>query len=242
MKGQKLAKLFLLGGLLLTGLTSYAGDAIEVPDAQMVFKPYSYWDGHLYADIGAAYGWGFFNLSSPTSLGNSAIDQNMIIGGDLAIGYAFEKNYFLPIRIAAIFAPHTNKKYNSSMASFQSMQGLLNIYYDLYNLSFSGLVPYVGGGLAYSKNHTYYSIAADGVTYPATVVARATKAHIGWDIEGGISWPFTDKFSFVGFLRYSFLGNDNIPIVNPATAVSYGTLGSKAYGLDLGLVARYTFG
>lgn len=227
--------------------TALAAD--EMSDGAM-YQASSIWNGRIYAAINGAASWLYMRFNSAngnTSIINNASPRLQTAAIGLELGYAFDKNYVAPIRLAfdilwrpnKIFkiTPLTTGSANYGHGRIASLVFLGNVFYDFHNTT--EFVPYVGAGLGMARHSTELDVRNIATDARVLTSNNKTTTRLAWDAIAGVAMHLSGNFDMDVFGRLSNLGTANFgtdaTFVSPAIAA----VANRMYAIDLGLALRY---
>ncbi len=183
-----------------------------------VFKPATILNGNWYLGLGGGYTRAFLKLEDQVgSLVLNKPSQNFNNGVlEAVIGYKFDHNYFIPLRLEllGLFRPQKSLTMNPiSVGSnnylinrITTTELLFNAYWDFYSEN-PEFVPYIGAGIGAGQNRTKSEV--QNITTNAFVnnsLSNST-SYVAWDIELGTRMNAYPNVDVNIFARLNYLGN-----------------------------------
>ncbi len=127
-------------------------------------------------------------------------------------------------------------------ATLKSWVSLANVYWDIG--CWSGITPYIGGGVGYSKNwigdYTDINIPVGGVAFANT----GSESGLAWAVHAGLSYDVTRNFTIDLAYRYLDIGDAQSGTIHAydGSGVAPGLEFDNVHSHDVMLAARYKFG
>ena len=173
---------------------SAAGETTGVYVAPRVTLNVQHFRGNIYGDRDLSYTHSLHDVS---------------VGGGIAVGYDFSRNLDMPFRMELEYAAYGSVSDNfhddahaSSIELKESLQTVLfNVYYDLHDLTFWNVTPYVSAGAGVGILKSEYSWNNGVENYGGG--ASDTKAVFAGELGLGLSYAVTDAVAVD--LGYRFL-------------------------------------
>lgn len=176
---------------------SAAEDTMGVYVAPRVTLNVQHFRGNVYGDQGLAYTHSTHDVS---------------VGGGLAVGYDFSRNLDMPFRMELEYAAYGSVSDNfhddghtSAIELEESLQTVLfNVYWDLHDLTFYQITPYVTAGAGVGILKSEYSWNNSVENYGGG--ASDTKAVFAGQIGLGFSYAINDTFAVDLGYRFLMMG------------------------------------
>ncbi len=225
----------------------------DVDNQEYVYTPSSIWNGNRYITLFGGYTRSFLKLAQTNVFGGplnetSHTSSNVELGVEL--GYRFDKNYFLPLRLGFLLmfrpersftiSPITAGSANFGRAKFYTSQFMVQAYWDFYNQS--EFLPYVGGGFGLAHSVTNFTLINRQTNAIVNNSVRSTTNHLAWDIQAGITSDILQNVLGDIFVRFEDLGNlrfNSVPVGGGANVRIDNS--RDLYAIEIGMGLRYNF-
>lgn len=218
------------------------------------YQPNSMLNGNFYAGLNIGYSRLHLGLSTPSALATTPLAvksksiDSFIFGGE--IGYAFDHNYTLPVRLGLNLNFRPSKDFNLTPitygsdeygnAQIQSTVILLNGYYDFYNST--GYIPYFGLGAGLNRNKFTLGINKTATNATVNSAANSNNDSFAWDAAMGVWTTLASNLKSDLSLRFTHLGKPAaLKSKTLAGVVVTNALVEHLYSVDVGFSLRYDF-
>ena len=155
--------------------------------------------------------------------GDSPVNMNIgdktkgTVGGGLAIGYDFNRQFQVPVRAELEYAAFSEVKgsksgnfgTNGSWSAKQKLQVqtlFLNAYYDFHNST--SFTPYIGAGIGMAFLNTKGSFMGDDGVDPRVSESTGSKTvtNFAWNVGAGVGYDINENFTIDLGYRFAGLG------------------------------------
>ena len=216
-----------------------------------------YVGGHLGMSVENFSGRNFSDLGSGVNWSQGS-DTDTVFGGGLAVGYDFDPQFNVPVRLELDYTARTRGEVKSSgviddfaitgegpfdaakkdSVSLQTL--MLNAWVDIP--TGTAFTPYLGGGMGFgfvnykAKLHT---VDSQGIIEPGFESGSSNETNFAWSLGAGVAYDFTKNWTVDLGYRYIDAGKASVRYSDDDG--TWGKSKVKVQSHDIMLGLRYTF-